>query len=112
MTEPEALTLSLPFPQEWTLEVSTTVVASEFRAEPGSTPEAAPCVDSCRGSLDSSNLAPKADSQDGKEWWKRLAVFKHQPTFAADEPGTHLVGQALHTVKNSFLFGSLGKLSN
>ena len=73
-------------------------------------PEAALCVDSCWGPLDSSTLAPKADPQDGKGWWKRLAVFEHQPTFAANERGTHLAGQELHPVKDSFLFASLGEL--
>jgi hypothetical protein len=68
------------------------------------------CSSCLGGPLDSSTLAPKADPRDGKEWWKRLAVFKHQPTFAADERGTHLAGQAHHPIKDSFLFTSLGKL--
>ena len=37
-------------------------------------------------------------------------MFEHQPTFAANERGSHLAGKALHSVKDSFLFASLGKL--
>jgi len=45
-----------------------------------------------------------------KERWNGLAVFEHQPTFAANKRGTHLAGKMLHPVKDGFPFASLGEL--
>jgi hypothetical protein len=50
--------------------------------------------------------------QNSKERWNGLAVFEHQPIFAADERGTHLAGKMLHPVKDGFPFASLGKLDS
>ena len=56
--------------------------------------------------------ASEAFPQNSKERWKGLAVFEYKPTFAADERGAHLAGEALHLDKDSLLFASLGKLGS
>jgi hypothetical protein len=49
-------------------------------------------------------------SHNIKERWNGLAVFEHQPTFAANKRGTHLAGKMLHPIKDGFPFASLGEL--